>query len=390
MIIDIFTGKILKTIDAGIDSTITSISISGCKKYLLVCSCGKIVKIVDIYLGKVLQTFVGHTDSVNCGTFLKGDKEIVTSSRDCTLKRWNVSSGECIKTFIGHFKPVSSMQVLYDKNKGDKLFSSSWHSDIICWDIASGDIISKMIHNTEITSLCLISTFSPKLASATWRGEIKIWDINTFTCIKTFYPYSSILSIVATPDGMHILSKTSNLQMWNIYNDNYKQKKCDVTIDKFRFFGNTVISNCGSRIISGNNCNVNICSISPTLPIIIKESNNHTLLSDGKIYIYNPNNDSCLLFATITKDTTITSEFNIILKNSQLDDIDLELSHDNVNSWLESLNAVKLQLSLEESEKNIRGKFAILYQYRFELFQLQNDKIFFSRNLIEIISKYLF
>jgi WD40 repeat protein len=56
----------------------------------------------NVSSGECIATLIGHSDGINTACFSSDDKLLATASDDNTARLWNVSSGECIATLTGH------------------------------------------------------------------------------------------------------------------------------------------------------------------------------------------------------------------------------------------------------------------------------------------------
>lgn len=116
---------------------------------------------------------------------LSGNR-ILTWSRE--LRIWDLNSGKCIKTFIGHDSIIIKVQVLTD----DRILSFDSEGNIRVWDKVNSYINNEEESTCWIDSLLLIDknriiSFSNK--------HIEIWDVQSGFCIKTFDRNQDILSI---------------------------------------------------------------------------------------------------------------------------------------------------------------------------------------------------
>lgn len=55
---------------------------------------------------------------------------------DKTVRVWDMKTGECLKTLIGHNSHVTSVAWLPDRD--DRLVSGSWDETIKLWDVTNG------------------------------------------------------------------------------------------------------------------------------------------------------------------------------------------------------------------------------------------------------------
>lgn len=67
----------------------------------------------DIASGETIRTLHGHKDSV---TFLKvilGGK-FLSGAKDGSIKMWDINTGKCIQSFIGHQSKINSIEASFD------------------------------------------------------------------------------------------------------------------------------------------------------------------------------------------------------------------------------------------------------------------------------------
>ena len=50
----------------------------------------------------IFPDLIGHTNNVNCCAYSPDGKNIVTASRDKTVKLWEFKTGNCYQTLKGH------------------------------------------------------------------------------------------------------------------------------------------------------------------------------------------------------------------------------------------------------------------------------------------------
>jgi WD40 repeat protein/serine/threonine protein kinase/Tfp pilus assembly protein PilF len=70
---------------------------------------GDTIKLWEIATGKCLHTFLGHTDSVVSVCFSSDSQFVLSGSADKTLKLWDIATGKCLRTFEGHTNIVNSV-----------------------------------------------------------------------------------------------------------------------------------------------------------------------------------------------------------------------------------------------------------------------------------------
>lgn len=83
-----------------------------------------------------VKTMNGHDHNVNSVCFVPQGDFIVSSSRDKTIKIWEVSTGYCVKTLIGHREWVRMARV---SPCGELIASCSNDQTIRIWNMSTKD-----------------------------------------------------------------------------------------------------------------------------------------------------------------------------------------------------------------------------------------------------------
>lgn len=99
---------------------------------------GNSVLVWNLTTGQLVAELLGHTDMVLAVAFLPGGQEIVSASRDHTLRHWDWPSGRLIRTLIGHARPVMGLDVSPD---GQYVASGSADGTARVWEVASGRVL---------------------------------------------------------------------------------------------------------------------------------------------------------------------------------------------------------------------------------------------------------
>ncbi len=384
-------------IDVGHLYFILCISISKNKKYLLTASADCRAKVIDLSLKIVIKTFTGHTNWIRCAIFGNGD-DIFTGSNDNKIKRWNIStsgsndntssdntssdntSSECINTYLGHNDIVTCV-ILDEIN--NRIFSSSFDTRIICWDVETGDKLGVMFgHNKYINSICFVNHNT--IASASDDTTIKLWNTNNFECLKTLQTHNNWIDfIVAAPDELHIIcggQDDKTIKIWDT--------RSGVFIETLTYHSDCcfklVVSSDGRYIISGDYCGkLVITRVSPQFAFVVYTNNikdeTITLLSDG---ILRNKSDETIYQIQSNDLIEIINDSSFKIGNCQI-----IFTTNTRDIWIEYLKAVQLQLVLSIHEKDKLSN--IINRYRFDLLQIINHE-FIPKNVFKLIGNYTF
>ena len=190
---DVREGKCLKTLQ-GHASGVLSVACCPTGETLASGSNDYTIKLWDVHEGKCLKTLRGHSQGVLSVAFCPTGETLASGSNDYTVRLWDVYEGKCLKTLYGHtsgvlsvaFAPVHVSAVApQELGVGKTLASGSIDKTVRLWDASTGQCLKTLQgHSHEVYSVA----FSPDgstLVSCSQDETIKLWDVGTGECLKT-------------------------------------------------------------------------------------------------------------------------------------------------------------------------------------------------------------
>ena len=145
-----------------------------------------------------LSTYRGHTGPVRSVTYARmGNSErIVSGSDDTEIAIWD-GNGDRLLKICGHEAAILSISV-----SGDKVFSSSRDKTIRVWDLNTGENIFIIRGHTAPINDIKLSPDGRWVVSASDDGSLRIWDAQTYKplTLPQCIPFR-ILSVDVSSDG---------------------------------------------------------------------------------------------------------------------------------------------------------------------------------------------
>jgi WD40 repeat protein len=169
-------GKFIKAYD-GHDNTINCVSFSADGQYIV---SGDIDNKIILWKNSKdgssdpLSKFTEHTALITSVKFSADGKYILSGSADNSIKLWEITSGKCIKTFIGHKSPITSVSISSD---GRFIISGSHDNTARLWDVSTGDCIKAFFgHNSTVQSVCI--SYDSRYIVTACGNVVNLWTID--------------------------------------------------------------------------------------------------------------------------------------------------------------------------------------------------------------------
>ena len=194
-----------KQIFSGHSSYIKSISFSpvsvetpqGFGKILVSAGNDRTIKLWDISSGECLQTLLGHVSPVRSVVFSPDGKILVSASDDKTVKLWDVTRGECLQTLLGHSSSVRSVAVAAPNNTSHTALnylvaSGSEDFSVKLWETSTGECLQTLRgYNNGVWSVAFSNFGSNLLASGHDDSKVRIWDLNNYQTLRILQGHSN-------------------------------------------------------------------------------------------------------------------------------------------------------------------------------------------------------
>ena len=163
----------------------------------------------DVSTRQLITTFKGHESWRRVITLaFSPDGRILASSADYeeVVQLWDVATAQHHVTFIGHTAGVTAVAFSPD---GKTLASSSRDGTIRLWDVATGEDDAILV-GPEVLTLAF-SSDGRTLASGDRGNRIHLWDMDTRQSPWSFNEPKQIVSAVAfSPDGTLLASESED------------------------------------------------------------------------------------------------------------------------------------------------------------------------------------
>jgi len=164
----------------------------------------------------LVRTLTGHRDWVNAVTLSPDGRHAFSGSEDCTLRFWDLQTGQLLRTFAGHKAGVKAVAVSPD---GRHVLSASGDRTLKLWGLEIGQLIRTLIAHEDAVSAVAISHDARYSLSGSGDRTLRLWDLHTGQLLRTLAGHEGWVSAVSvSSDGRHALSgsRDCTLKLWDL------------------------------------------------------------------------------------------------------------------------------------------------------------------------------
>ena len=242
----IITGKTFSA--EGHDDSVTAVAITPNGKQVISGSKDNTIRIWDVETGENTNTLEGHKGWIQAVTVTPNGKQVISGSTDSTVCIWDIETGGKLRTLKGHETAVYALDV---SPNGKQIVSGSDDGTIRIWDIDNSDNNKTLKGHWGSVRAISVSPNEKQVISGSADGTIRIWDMKTGECIRTLGQYGvSIYAIALSPNGKQVICGSNDgfIHIWDI-----ETGKSIKTLERHKKAVETVaVTFNGKQILSGS------------------------------------------------------------------------------------------------------------------------------------------
>jgi WD40 repeat protein len=130
-------------------------------------------------------------------------RRAVSGSFDGTLRLWDLSNGQTIRTLEGHTNTVWAVTVTPD---GRRAVSGSFDGTLRLWDLGTGQTIRTLEGHTNSVWAVTVTPDGRRAVSASADQTLRLWDLESGNEIATFTGEGPMHSCAFALDGCTIVA----------------------------------------------------------------------------------------------------------------------------------------------------------------------------------------
>lgn len=175
------------------------------------------MRLWDLNKGVTTRQFVGHKGDVLSVSFSPDNRQIVSSSRDKTIKLWN-TRGECKFNIVenGHTEWVSCVRFSPDP-ESSLIVSGGWDRVVKVWELTKCKLLTNHIGHAGYINTVTVSPDGSLCASAGKDGIVMLWDLNEGKHLYSLEAGDIVNSLVFSPNRYWLCAATdSHIKIWDL------------------------------------------------------------------------------------------------------------------------------------------------------------------------------
>ncbi len=177
----------------------------------------RLVKLWDVSTGELIRTIVGHDSKVYSVAFHPNGNMLASCSRDRTVKLWSTTTGRELETLRGHSDDVIAIAF---SPRGEIIASGAggYDQSIKIWHLEQHKFLTIAKHTDNVCALAC-SPDGKSFASGSWDTTIKLWFLDSGKEIMSLSGHTDhVYAVAFSPDGRVVASgsRDKTVKLWSL------------------------------------------------------------------------------------------------------------------------------------------------------------------------------
>ncbi|MFK8182261.1 MAG: AAA-like domain-containing protein [Phormidesmis sp.] len=163
--------------------------------------------------GHQIDNIQGHTGRINDVQFAPSGELIVSTATDKTVRLWDITN-PLVTTYIGPSAGIIDVSISPNRQL---IAAASDDNGLYLWDRATSGLVERFAHPEQVLSVA----FHPEgqlLATSSWDGKTRIWNLNGELLTTLGDSRKPVWDVEFSPDGKTILtgSVDGRMRLWDL------------------------------------------------------------------------------------------------------------------------------------------------------------------------------
>ena len=186
---DLATGQEIRRLTRGDTRDFLAITFNPMDSNMILSGYGSDILLWQADTGEVIREFKGHERPVKGVAFLPDGKTFASVGSDGFIRVWDVATGETIRAFeVG-----GQHEFLCVTPDGTSALISGENFDLVLWNLASGQEIRHLKGHTDGVLGCNISSDGQFAVTGSWDNTFIMWDLTTGSIIRRYTEHNAAI-----------------------------------------------------------------------------------------------------------------------------------------------------------------------------------------------------
>ncbi|PSB33706.1 WD40 repeat domain-containing protein [Stenomitos frigidus] len=173
--------------------------------------------------GALVGTCCGHNSYVSSIAWIPRQRQMVSASRDYTLRLWNVDSTQCLRVLKGHENWIRGVVVT---SSGDYAISVSDDATVKQWDLKSGESQNILeAHNGDVTAIAT-GLDNDQVVVALSNHEVGIWQADSQqygVCFQIPDRVITAITVLQNQRQIILVLDDCTFQLWDLLSKKHQR-----------------------------------------------------------------------------------------------------------------------------------------------------------------------